>query len=157
MGFVKKINILLLPVLSLGVLVFAPASVHAAPCDPGSGGASSGATNIFTPWYEYLPGETDADGKCAPTFDYDGNGDTSTDELRSGIVAVVVAVVELLTRISALVAVGFVIYGAVQYIASQGDQQNIANAKSTITNALIGFVITVLAIGIVQFLGRAVQ
>lgn len=130
-----------------------PAKVFAA-CSPGSGGLVSDVTNnIFVPWYKYLPSE-DIAGKCTPQFPKKAGDST---DVTKGVTLVFIAIIELLTRVSALVAVAFIIYGSVQYITSQGDTQSIANAKSTITNAIIGFVITVLAIGIVQFLGRAVS
>lgn len=158
MKMIKKTKIAVLALIMPLLLVLFPVHAFAAtPCDPspGSGGLLLGASrNVFTPWYEYLPGEIDdSTGKCVAKFPDKGG---STD-VQKGVVLILIAVLELLTRISALVAVIFVIYGSVQYIVSQGDQQGIANAKSTITNALVGFVITVLATGIVQFLGRALQ
>ena len=118
----------------------------AASCDltPGDGGLS---TELFTPWYKYLPGD-DSSGKCRVAI---------PDDYEPARVAalVLVAVIELITRLASLVAVGFVIFGAVQYVTSQGDSQGLSNAKSTIANALIGLVITLLAVALVQFLARA--
>ena len=129
-----------------------------------SGGTSFAATcaaaskslpsKIFVPWYKYLPTETDSTGNCGATLYKDSN---DKPVLLKSIILVLIAVIELLTRIAALVAVGFIIYGSVQYITSQGEPGSISNAKSTITNALIGFVIVVLAIAIIQFLGRSVS
>lgn len=130
--------------------VFA-APVQAASCDltPGGGALSGGAFEI-TPWYKYLDGDN-ASGKCRPAFP---ESDGSVDIAKSGAL-IGAAIIELLTRVAGLIAVGFVIYGAIQYITSQGEPEGLAHAKNTITNALIGFVIVMLAIAIVQFIGRA--
>jgi len=53
------------------------------------------------------------------------------------------------------VAIAFVIYGAIQYIASQGSPDATSKAQSTIINALIGLAITIVAITFVSFLGRS--
>lgn len=118
-------------------------------------GSISGA--IFTPWYKYIG--DDSSGKCEaklPTKRTDcASGQKTCTDLKKGITLIIIAVIELLTRVSAIVAVIFIVYGAYQYIMSQGEPQNLSNAKSTITNAITGLILIVLAISIIQFLGRA--
>lgn len=132
--------------------LFAP--TFAAPCDltPGRGGAISSTIKI-TPWYEYLPGD-DSTGRCRPELPKTPGGNV---DIAKSATLILVAVIELLTRVAGLIAGGFVIWGAIQYITSQGEPEGLSNAKNTIQNALIGFVIVVLAIAIVQFVGRAFQ
>ena len=48
----------------------------------------------------------------------------------------------------------YLLYGGYQYMLSRGDPKAIAAAKGTITNALVGFVIVILAFSLVQILGR---
>lgn len=109
----------------------------AAACDPGSGGIS-----LLPTWYKYLPGETDALGKCAPVVVF-------PDDLG----AILLGVVDILLRIGVLVAVGYIIYGAFLYIVSQGEPDKASNARKAIVNALIGLAIAVIASGAVAFVG----
>lgn len=67
------------------------------------------------------------------------------------------AIIELLLRISGLIAVGFIIFGSIQYITSQGSPDSLKGAKSTITNAIVGLVIAMVATGFIQFLGGVFQ
>jgi hypothetical protein len=116
--------------------------IFAAPgggCDPA---ASAKSFFGLTPWFKYLKGEPDAFGKCVPQI-ADG----------ADIWLIGLAVIDSLITISALVAFGFVIFGGVQYIVSQGDPEKTNQAKNTILNALIGMVIAILAVGLVRFVG----
>lgn len=100
-------------------------------------------------WYAYLP-EGSLDSNCElvstitilPTQDSDGV-----------LPQIVLAVVDDMLRIAALVAVGFVLAGGVQYLVSQGDPGRIKQAHSTIINALIGLAIAVMAAAVVSFIG----
>lgn len=119
-------------------------------CSPGSG---SLASQVFVPWYKYLQGET-VDGKCSPTFP---KTPKNNYDLGKGVPLILMAIIELLLRIAGLIAVGFIIYGSIQYITSQGSPDSLKGAKSTITNAIVGLVIAMLATGFVQFLGGIFQ
>jgi hypothetical protein len=116
-------------------------SFFAASCTPK---ANAGGFFGLPHWYEYLQGETDPiSGKCIPKINN-----------WSDLWAIALAVVDILLVIGGLVAVVFVIYGGFQYITSQGEPDKTAAAKSTITNAIVGLVIILLAIGIVSFIGN---
>jgi len=73
---------------------------------------------------------------------------------QSGILLIGLAVIDDLIRIAALVAVGFVIYGGIQYVTSQGAPDATTKARETIINALIGLVLAILAATIVAFVGN---
>lgn len=45
----------------------------------------------------------------------------------------------------------FILLGGLQYILSSGNPQNIAKAKNTITYAIVGLVIVIMALVIVRF------
>ncbi len=117
-------------------------------CQPGSSGL---ITTVFVPWYKYLPGEVVND-KCNPTFNKTDKGNY---DLSKGVPLILFAIIEFLLRISGLIAIGYIIYGSIQYIMSQGQPENLKGAKSTITNAITGLVVVMLATGLVQFLGNA--
>lgn len=119
-------------------------------CDPGSGGLP---TAIFVPWYYYLNGEGSG-SECKPELP--PKGEAKKDYVK-GVSLVALAVIDTLIRLSSLIAVGFLIYGSIQYITSQGEPQGLAAAKSTISNAIIGLVIVMMAVAVVQFIGNSVR
>lgn len=102
--------------------------------------------SIIPPWYKYIPKDEQASaasGKCELSF-------TFPDDIG----AILLAVVEILLRIGAIVAIFYIIYGGFIYMTSQGEPDKAKNAQQTITNAVIGLVIALLATGVVSFLGR---
>ena len=100
------------------------------------------------PWYEYLK----LNGDCSiSSFQILPSG----DKVKSDIPLVLLAVVDDLLRLAGLITVGFVIYGGIQYILSQGSPDGTARAQSTILNALIGLAIALVAVVGVNFIGRA--
>jgi hypothetical protein len=97
-------------------------------------------------WFHYLP-KGDFDGDCnIKNFTVLGS--------KSDILLVGLAVLDDLIRIAALVAVGFVIYGGIQYVTSQGSPDQTKQAQQTIINALIGLALAILASSIVAFIGN---
>lgn len=98
------------------------------------------------PWYYYLP-SSDLD---VPTCSIRSFHILGSD---SDLPLVLLAVVDDLLRIAGLVAIAFVIVGAIRYVTSQGNPDDTAKAQSTIINALIGLALATVAVGIVSFLG----
>ncbi len=88
-------------------------------------------------WYHYLP--------C------NGDGNPSLTHL-TDVWLIVAAIIEILLRIAALAAVGYVIYGGVEYTISRGEPDKTAKARGTIINAVIGLVIAITAPAIVSVL-----
>jgi NAD/NADP transhydrogenase beta subunit len=64
---------------------------------------------------------------------------------------VVAAVVEMLLRISGLVAIGYIVYGGIQYVISQGQPDKTKTALQTVINALVGMAISVVATAMVTY------
>lgn len=107
------------------------------------------------PWWKYLPDSAfdKVNGSCdIRFFSFPRGGSGSND-----IMLVLLAVIDDLLRVAGLVAVGFVIYGAIKLIVSQGEPEARANARTTILNALIGLAITIVAVGFVSFLGSSIN
>lgn len=103
------------------------------------------------PWYQYLTVTKDqVTNDCRIT-----NFDQTTQVLggHSPFLLIGLAIVDDLIRIAALVAVGFVIYGGIQYVTSQGSPDATTKARETIINALVGLVLAILAASIVAFIG----
>jgi len=108
-------------------------------------------------WYHYLPDSDFQRPNGAASCDIrnfnlgiPGNGKPSDIPL------VLAAVIDDLLQIAGLVALGFVIYGAIKYIASQGNPESAANAQSTIINALIGLAIAITGVAFINFIGTHV-
>src|SRR4029077_1630536 len=59
---------------------------------------------------------------------------------------------EILLRLAAILAVGYVIWGSIQYILSAGSPQSINNARNTIINALVGLVLVITSARIIGFI-----
>lgn len=123
----------------------------------------------FPTWYKYLDigpaindqGQAivDSDGNtvdpCAVIGPLQGDGSDTPYELdwASVVSRVAIAVTEMLLRISALIAVGYVVYGGFRFITSQGDPEGVKSARQTIQNSLIGLIICMISIGTVTFIG----
>jgi hypothetical protein len=119
--------------------LLAPLSQFAAACNVGRGGISG---TIIPTWYKYLGGTTDSTGHCAVSFVFPDDAG-----------AIALAIVDILLRIGAIVAVGYVFYGGFQYLISQGEPDKTKGARQTIINALVGLVISLMATAIVTLIG----
>lgn len=91
-------------------------------------------------WYQYLPNTR-------------FQGCNIVDFQIADIPLIALAAVDIALRIAALVAVGYVIYGGVQFVIAQGESDKTKKARQTIIDALVGLVIAMLAAGIVAFIG----
>lgn len=86
------------------------------------------------PWYAGL----DMGEKCTIN--------TPTEEQLPGFVwKIVLNVLTDLFLIAGYVSVGFVIYGGYRYLMSGGDPGKVAQGKKTLTNAIAGLIISLLA------------
>jgi hypothetical protein len=97
------------------------------------------------PWWHYLP-SSDFSGCNIVQFNLIHGA--------SDVPLVLLAVIDDLLRVGGLVAVGFTIYGAIQYIISQGSPEQTSKAQSTIINAVAGLAIAIVATAFVSFLGN---
>jgi hypothetical protein len=61
-------------------------------------------------------------------------------------------IIQLLLILIAVLAVIYIIYAGIKYIISEGDPGKIAEAKTGITNAIIGLVLSSVAYLIVDFI-----
>ena len=56
-----------------------------------------------------------------------------------------------LFRIAGIISTGFIVWAGFQYMISQGNSAKVAAAKNTLTNAIIGLIVILLAVGITNF------
>ncbi|MCQ2571067.1 MAG: pilin [Candidatus Saccharibacteria bacterium] len=88
-------------------------------------------------WYDGL---IDADCKVkTPTKDGTGA------DLRNFIWTIALNIVSMVMGVIGYLAIGFVMYGGIQYMTAQGDPGKVAKGKKTITNSVIGLAITMSA------------
>ncbi len=96
----------------------------------------------FPTWYEYL----DVADDCSISLP---QKDESVD-IGATVSAILFAAIEILLRIAGIVAVGYVIYGGILFSMSQGQPEQLSNARKTIINGLVGLVLAVFAVAIVN-------
>ncbi len=97
---------------------------------------------VFDPWWKYLDVNR-TDGVCQVVFDFPYD-----------LTLVALAILDMMLRLAGLIAVGYIVYGGIQYTTSQGEPDGVKNAQNTIFNALIGLVITLMAAAIISFIGN---
>lgn len=101
----------------------------------------------FVPWYHYLP-QGDFAGCDIKKFTI-----FPSDKVPSDVPLVLLAVIDDVLRVAALVALGYLLYGAFLYSGSQGNSEQTSRAQSTLINALVGLAVATTAVAIVSFLG----
>jgi ABC-type Fe3+ transport system permease subunit len=94
-------------------------------------------------WYKYLQKSKDSLGNCKIVIVH------INDYWLIGL-----GVIDILLRLIGLISVGFVIYGGIKYIISQGEPDNTRQAQHTIINALIGLALALVASGLVAFVAN---
>ena len=148
---VKKLSVLFLSAFLLIVtLVTLQGTVSAATPIVAASKIAPGCSASFfgiPTWYEYLTVTKDANGCNVQTGTVSGGGMNIP-------VLILLAVVDILIHISGLVAVGFVVYGGVLFVLSQGEPAKVVSARKTILNAVIGLGIAILSSQIVKFVAK---
>lgn len=130
--------------ISVGILA-APAPAQAAPsplqymgADCGSGVASF---LFLKPWHACLP--------------KDSNG---VPQIRSltDFWLIFIPLLEDALKIAGYAAAGFVLWGGIKYLKSQGDPGQLNEARQVIHNALFGLVLALLSVAIVNFIAGSI-
>lgn len=111
--------------------------------------SKSGGLLGFPTWYKYLEGTV-----IKQQITDSQSIDICQPALRSisDIWLVAAAVIEMLLRVGTLISIGFIVWGGIQLITSQGEPGSVKSARETIQNAIIGLVITILATVFVGFI-----
>lgn len=98
---------------------------------------------FVTPWYAYLNGVQVEGGRCMPSVSQPQD-----------IWLIVAAIFQALLQISGVVAVAMMIYAGYKYLLSRGQPNEVAAAKTTITNTVFGIIFIVFATRIVGFIAN---
>ena len=108
----------------------------------GSGSSSGSGFFSFPTWYEYL---------CSSS-----NGNPQITNIND-IWLIVLAIIDILLRVAAMIAVFYIIYGGIKFMTSQGNPEEINKAKSTILSAVIGLIICVIADVTISFIAGQIK
>jgi hypothetical protein len=98
----------------------------------------------FPVWYRGL-----SDKNCNVVSPDGQNGNPT---LSNFIWHIVLNVIEIVMMLVGYLAVFFILYGGFQFLTSQGAPDAAAKARTTITNAVIGLVISIVAVAVVNFI-----
>ncbi len=66
-------------------------------------------------------------------------------------------IVTILISVSAAISIIFIMIAGIKFVTSSGDEKKLASATSTLTYAIIGLVVTILAFMIVRILQYFLQ
>ena len=91
----------------------------------------------FPTWYACLPKDSDGHPKLTQLSD---------------VWLIVFPLIETAIKAAAYAAIGFIIWGGIRFIKSQGNPGEITASRDTIRDALIGLVICLASVSIVQFM-----
>ncbi|HSX36070.1 MAG TPA: hypothetical protein VLH84_04005 [Patescibacteria group bacterium] len=109
---------------------------------------------LIPPWYEYLTSKitySAVSHACELNVNFVSSGKLDL----SVLTLVALAILDILLRLGALVAVGIVMYAGFEYITAQGEADKTKRALGTIINASVGLGITVIAAAAVRFIGQS--
>ena len=128
-------------------MALSPVNVNAQGTPPNNG-CDTHFLGTIPAWYNGVNNESGDGCDIASPNDVGGIGPF--------IWIIVLNIVELLLVLAGYAAVLFIIYGGYKYMTSAGSSDGVASAKRTITNAVIGLVISIAAVAIVRTISSAV-
>ncbi len=141
---IKKLLLgLMLPILAVSGAITPVAS--AAGCADKGGGIT-----FFPSWY---------DGLCKGNSIISPNemsGTGTGGKLGAWISVIALNIVGMLLYAVGYVSLGFIIFGGFKYMVSGDNSSGTAAARKTILNAVIGLVLSIMAVAIVRFVAGAV-
>lgn len=139
--------------IALCLPLFATSFITAAPV--AAAGSCNTDISFFPRWYDGLC----KDGEIvSPTsVSSSGSGSTKTaGSLGAWITIIALNIVSMLLFATGYVALGFIIFGGFKYMTSGDNSSGTAAARKTILNAVIGLVLSIMAVAIVKFVAGAV-
>lgn len=93
--------------------------------------------------------------KVIAKVDFKGKLQGAVDNMPKNTEISVQSILNWVYALAGLVAVGFIVYGAVNYVTTQGDSGKIKQAGQTIAFAVIGLAVVLLVAAITNFVIKA--
>lgn len=97
-------------------------------------------------WYEGV-----VDGNCQVKPPAGDQG------IQNFIWTIALNIVEMILQIVAYITVGFIIYGGYKYMISAGSPDGMVKARKTITNAVVGLLISIFSVAMVNVISGALK
>lgn len=123
------------------VTIALPATTSAAGCD--------GRLLTLPAWYNGL--SVVKDGNCEMKSPTDVGG------IGNYIWLIALNVVEIILQLVGYIAVGFIIFGGYKYMISAGSPDGMVKARKTITNAIVGLILSIASVAIVNLVAGAIK
>lgn len=143
--------------IALLVVVAAPApqaNANTGTPAPQANGCESSFT-IFPRWYEGLC-STDSKGTVKIKSPADMEGKDTGEKFGKWATILALNIVNILLYAVGYVSLGFIIYGGFKYMTNGDNSSGVQAAQKTIQNAVIGLVLSIMAVAIVTFVTRAI-
>lgn len=123
-----------------GALAVAPVPSVSAKCDE--------RLLTFPAWYR---GVNDKSDSCTIVVPKGDNG------LQKFIWTIILNVIEIMIQLVAYISIGYIMWGGYTYMRSMGSSENTKRAKDMIQNAIIGLILSTVAVFVVSFIaGRII-
>ncbi len=107
--------------------------------------------NVFLPsWYDNMCVSETNPNIVSPN-ESSGSAETTGNNIGAWLAQIAINLVTLLLTVVGYVSLAYVIYGGFKYMTSGDNSSGTQAARKTITNALIGLVISIMAVAIVKF------
>ena len=113
--------------------------------------ATQNAVSFFPAWYD---NGLCIDGKIVPPNHFDKKDTAASLSKWIGIIAL--NLVTMLLYAVGYVSLGFIIFGGFKYMTSGDNSSGMSAAKTTITNAVIGLILSIMSVALVKFIAMAV-
>jgi hypothetical protein len=140
---------LLILTAAIGIVATDPrATARAADCK------DSGTISVFPAWYKGLCNDK-GDGIVSPK-DIQKKLPNDTSGIATFITKIATNLVELLLYVVGYVSLIFIIWGGFKYMISGDNASGTSSAKKTILNAVIGLILSIMAIAIVNLITGAI-
>ena len=111
----------------------------------------------FPAWYRGLT-KVEA-GECVMKSPEEFNSGSGVKEsgISTYIWKIVLNIIEIALQLIGYMTVGFIIFGGYRYMTSAGSPDGMVKARKTITNAIIGLILSILSVGIVNLVAGALS
>lgn len=150
------ISVAFVMVAAVGIVSFTVVpTAHAgqqstAPSSGNSGDCGASGITFFPAWYKGL-----CDGNGEIKSPNSMGGDTAT-QLSRWLTRIAINIVEMLLYVVGYVSFGFIIYGGFKYMLSGDTASGTTAARKTITNAVIGLVLSIMSVSLVNLVTGAI-